>query len=184
MELLDIVDKNGMPTGRTVDRSIAHKLGIRHRTAHLWIICRRDGEAHILLQKRSDIKDCHPGCYDISSAGHIPAGMDYIPSAIRELKEELGIDASPNELIYLGVKEDSFDMVFHDKPFRDEHISRIFLLERDLPESAFILQEEEVSEVRWMPLKDCITAVEQNSIPNCIAIDVLYMIRDWCEKNL
>lgn len=41
-------------------------------------------------------------CYDISSAGHIPDGVDFIPSAIRELNEELGVSASPHELIFCG----------------------------------------------------------------------------------
>ena len=88
MELLDIVDEKGNPTGETVPREVAHREGIRHRTAHVWIFRRRGGVVQILLQKRSDNKDSDPGCYDISSAGHIPAGSDYIPSAVRELKEE------------------------------------------------------------------------------------------------
>ena len=92
MELLDIVDEKGNPTGETVPREVAHREGIRHRTAHVWIFRRRGGVVQILLQKRSDNKDSDPGCYDISSAGHIPAGRDYIPSAVRELKEELGVD--------------------------------------------------------------------------------------------
>ena len=35
MELLDIVDENGIPTGETVERSIAHAKGIRHRTSNV-----------------------------------------------------------------------------------------------------------------------------------------------------
>jgi 8-oxo-dGTP pyrophosphatase MutT (NUDIX family) len=31
---------------------------------------------------------------DVSSAGHIPVGIDFVESAIRELKEELGVSAS------------------------------------------------------------------------------------------
>ena len=44
MEILDIVDDNGIPTGKTVDRVTAHRKGIQHRTAHLWIARRRDGQ--------------------------------------------------------------------------------------------------------------------------------------------
>ena len=53
MERLDIVDENGEPTGDTVERSRAHREGIRHRTAHVWLVRIRDGRAQILLQKRS-----------------------------------------------------------------------------------------------------------------------------------
>ena len=72
MELLDIVDENGIPTGAVIDRETAHREGIRHRTAHLWLLRRREGQVQVLLQKRSMEKDSYPGCYDISSAGHIP----------------------------------------------------------------------------------------------------------------
>ncbi len=100
MEWLDIVDENGNPTGETVSRGEAHLKGIPHRTSHVWIVRMRDGKLQILLQKRSDDKDSYPGCYDISSAGHIPAGVDFIPSSVRELEEELlmvkrGAEAQP-----------------------------------------------------------------------------------------
>lgn len=53
MELLDIVDENGIPTGKTIERKIAHSEGIRHRTAHVWIIRKTDNGAEVLLQKRA-----------------------------------------------------------------------------------------------------------------------------------
>ena len=52
MELLDIVDENGIPTGAVIDRETAHREGIRHRTAHLWLLRRREGQVQVLLQKR------------------------------------------------------------------------------------------------------------------------------------
>ena len=95
MEYLDIVDERGNPTGETVSREEAHKNGILHRTAHVWVIRNADGRTEVLLQKRSDEKDSFPGMYDTSSAGHIPAGEEPLPSALRELSEELSINAAP-----------------------------------------------------------------------------------------
>ena len=77
MELIDIVDEIGIPTGETIDRTVAHRTGVRHRTTHIWIVRKREGRIQILLQKRAKYKDSFPGCYDISSAGHIPAGDSY-----------------------------------------------------------------------------------------------------------
>ena len=37
MEYFDVCDKNGLPTGEVIEREEAHRLGIRHRTAHVWI---------------------------------------------------------------------------------------------------------------------------------------------------
>ena len=104
-EILDVVDRDGNPTGETVDREKAHREGILHRTAHVWLVRKsrtKPGCFEILLQKRSLDKDSFPGCYDVSSAGHIPAGVDWIPSALRELWEELGVVARPGDLHFVG----------------------------------------------------------------------------------
>ena len=53
MELIDIVDENGIPTGETIDRTDAHRTGTRHRTTHIWIVRRREDKVQILLQKRA-----------------------------------------------------------------------------------------------------------------------------------
>jgi len=43
-------------------------------------------------------KDSFPCRYDTSSAGHIQAGDEPLESAVRELSEELGIQANPDDL--------------------------------------------------------------------------------------
>ena len=94
-EIFDIVDENGQPTGETVTRSKAHAEGIRHRTAHIWVVPENGDKTEVLLQKRAMNKDSFPGRYDTSSAGHIQAGDEPLESAVRELSEELGIQADP-----------------------------------------------------------------------------------------
>ena len=148
-EFLDVVDERGLPTGEVVSREEAHRCGIRHRTAHVWIVRIRDGRLQILLQKRSDEKDSYPGCYDISSAGHIPAGVDFVESALRELREELGVQASPEELELCGQRQIRFEELFHGAMFRDNQVSNIYLLWLDRDEEAFVIQKEELSCVKW-----------------------------------
>ena len=177
LELLDVVDENGTPTGEVVPRETAHAEGIRHRTSHVWLVRYRGGRSQILLQKRCENKDSWPGCYDISSAGHIPAGMDFIPSAIRELREELGVEAAPEELLLCGNRHICSDSEFHGHPFRDRQYSRVFALRRDLEEGDFVLQKEEIDAVRWMDLEECIQAVKQNTIPHCIYPEELEMVK-------
>jgi isopentenyldiphosphate isomerase len=178
MEYLDIVDEQGNPTGQTVERSVAHAQGIRHRTAHVWLLRRRDGVTEVLLQKRSDNKDSYPGCYDISSAGHIPAGVDFIPSALRELGEELGVTATEEELHLCGERRFFVDTAFHGRPFRDRQVSRIYCLWWE-GEDRFTLQASEVSAVKWMPLEDCCRGVEQNTFHHAIVLEEILMVRDW-----
>ncbi len=176
MEYLDIVDENGEPTGKTVEREYAHANGIRHRTSHVWILRERNGHIQILLQKRSENKDSYPGDYDISSAGHIPAGSGYIESALRELKEELGVETHAERLIYCGQRRFTFNDVFHGKDFHDNQVSNVYVLWLDRDENEFRIQKEEISEVKWFNLTDFRKDAEMNRIPNCIFIEELDMI--------
>ena len=89
MEYIDIFDENNNPTGQIKEKGKAHEEGDFHRTAHVWII---NDKNELLLQKRSANKKSHPNCWDISGAGHIKAGESVIDGAIRELKEELGVE--------------------------------------------------------------------------------------------
>ena len=176
MEYFDVVDDMGNPTGVTVERERAHAEGVPHRTAHVWIVRRKTDKVQILLQKRCENKYSFPGCYDISSAGQIPAGGEYMDSAIRELEEERGVDIRPEALVYCGVKNIVFDSVFHDKEFHDKQISKVFMLWLDMEEDEFSIQKEEIDEVRWMDFQECKIAVKENTIPNCILLDELEML--------
>ena len=176
MEILDVVDENGVPTGKTAERCTAHQKGIRHRTSHVWIVRKKQGRLQVLLQKRSDDKDSYPGCYDISSAGHIPAGVDFIPSALRELREELGVEVSAGELIPCGQRHFEFQQYFHGREFIDNQVSNVYALILDRDESGFRLQKEEVSEVKWFDLGECLDKVRRDEIQNCIFPEELEMV--------
>ncbi len=176
MELLDIVDENGIPTGETVEREVAHRNGVPHRTSHVWIVRKKAERIEILLQKRCANKDSFPGCYDISSAGHIPTGMGFVDSALRELKEELGVDAIPEELIDCGTKHLIIKTQFREMPYEDNQISKVFLLWKDMEIREFVVQKEEIDSVVWIEFKACKEAVMKKEIPNCIDIEELEML--------
>lgn len=179
MEILDVVDRNGNPTGDTVERTKAHAEGIPHRTAHLWLLRKRDGKTQILLQKRCVQKAEFPSCYDISSAGHIPAGVDFRASAVRELSEELGISAKESDLILCGHRTIVTDTIFHGKPFHDRQYSQVFAMWFDGDETVFSLQESEVESVLWMDFAECVEAVRTNAIQHCIAMEELNILATY-----
>ena len=56
------------------------------------------------------------------SAGHIPAGDNYGQSAVRELKEELGIVVRESELIDCGNRRFHFEEIFHGRLFKDNQV--------------------------------------------------------------
>ncbi len=170
-ELLDVVDENGEPTGETVGREVAHRDGVRHRTAHVWLVrLGMLGQMQVLVQKRAADKDSFPGCWDVSSAGHVPAGQDWTTSALRELKEELGVEARPEDLQWLGVHPVEHDGVFHGKPFHNRQVSAVFVLRCDKRADEFAVQKSEIESVEWTDLDDCIEVVRKKALPNCISL--------------
>ena len=176
-EILDIVDEQGHPTGRTALRTDIHAQGLLHRTSHLWLVRRREGRVEILLQHRSPQKEAYPDCYDISSAGHIPAGCGFEESAIRELHEELGIEASEDELILCGRRRFVYRERHSGRPYIDNQISNVYILWRDVPPEQMTLQEEEVDGVCWMAFDDMVRAVAGNTIRHCIAQDEIAILQ-------
>ena len=110
-------------------------------------------------KKRSLNKDSYPGCYDISSAGHIIAGSDFETSALRELKEELGVEATIGQLHYIGTSySDSFH-IFHKQPFHNVQVSHVYVLWYD---GEMTLQKEEIESVKWLSFEECQRVVFEN----------------------
>lgn len=86
-ELFDVVDEADRVIA-TATRADVHRRGLRHRSAHILVF---DADGRLYLQRRSFSKECSPGLWDTSAAGHLSAGEDYAAAARRELAEELGL---------------------------------------------------------------------------------------------
>ena len=178
-EIFDIVDENGVPTGETIERSIAHEKGIRHATSHVWIMRYHQGKLQILLQKRSMIKDSYPGQYDTSSAGHITAGDDPAHSALRELSEELGIDIRPEELKPIGHFEMYYRKMFHGNWFFDNEYCHVFLVDKEIDVSDLTLQEEEVERVDYFDMDELYKGLHEDDERFCVPIDGVNVLRRY-----
>ena len=181
LELFDERNPDGTCTGRVKERGVAHREGALHATVHTWIVRPNEGSGYdVLLQKRSETKDSNPGCYDISSAGHVESGYDYPESAVRELEEELGIRACPEQLREVGTRRCGFEDEFYGQPFKDDELSRIYLYEEPVDIERLSLQEDEVSEVTWMDYAECREMILDESLkeffPHCIYAEEFNMI--------
>ncbi len=181
MEYFDIVDENGLPTGKTVSREEAHQKGIPHRTSHVWIVRPSNTGYDILLQKRSEEKDSFPGMFDTSSAGHIPAGDEPLPSAIRELEEELGIRAEPEQLCFAGTFRLRYEKEFHGRMFRDNEFANVYVYDGAIGELK--LQESEVSEVRWFDLNEVWDEIQTDRERFCVPKPGLAVLRDYLKER-
>ncbi len=89
-EIFDVVDAADRVVGQA-SRSEVHARGLRHRAAHVLVF---DQAGRVYVQRRALTKDCSPGLWDTSAAGHLDRGEDYPAAARRELSEELGVTTS------------------------------------------------------------------------------------------
>ena len=183
MEYLDIVSEDGNPTGETVDRDTAHREGILHRTAHVWVVRKGNDGYEILLQKRSMNKDSFPGLYDTSSAGHIPAGAEFVESAIRELSEELGIDATPGQLNYAGMFRIQYEKVFHERMFKDNEVTKVYVYMEPVEIDGLTLQESEVEEVRWFNLDEVAEEIKTSRKRFCVPTEGLCILMRYLSER-
>lgn len=184
MELLDVLGEDGEPSGLVRERTMVHLRGDYHRTSHVWIVRKgASGSYELLLQKRSSMKDAYAGCCDISSAGHIPAGMDYLDSAVRELREELGIQAMPSELTYIGFHDGRHSERFNGRVFNDHEKSAVYLYRKPVDETRLTLQKSEVESVRWMEIHEVLKAAKDKAPGFCLFEDEIEMLIHYLEAG-
>ena len=100
-ERLTVVDQNNEVL-ESLDRRTIHRENLYHRATHIFIF-NRLGE--LFLQKRSHRKDNFPSLWDSSAAGHVDAGEGYLECAIREVREEIGLDCSLSKIGFVPASE-------------------------------------------------------------------------------
>jgi isopentenyl-diphosphate Delta-isomerase len=121
-ERFDVVNEADEVMGQK-PRSEVHRLSLKHRAVHV-LVFNRQGQ--LFLQKRSMLKDCFPGAWDSSASGHLDVGESYDACAVRETREELGLELTevPERLFKLAASaETGWEFVWvyrcHDEgPFR------------------------------------------------------------------
>lgn len=135
-EKWDIVDKNGIPTGKTTTRGrVLLKPGEYHLVVHIWVV---SDDGRYLIQRRSDDKKLMPGEW-AATGGAAIAGEDSFTAAKRELFEELGI------IMEKASAKKAFRMIR-----RRNSILDVWITESNTPASELSLQESEVADARWV----------------------------------
>ncbi len=109
---------------------------------------------------------------DISSAGHLSAGDDSLTGAIRELKEELNIDVSKDDLQLIKTlkRSSKYTDTFINNEFND-----LYILRTDKGIEDMEYQEEEISEIMFIPYKKFKRMVE-NKQPDLLRHDKEFKI--------
>lgn len=134
MELFDLYDVNRKPLGITMERGGVQPQGTYRLVVH---ICIFSTDGLMLCQKRASSKKVYPNMWDLSCGGCVDTGETSVQGAIRETKEELGIDLPFDVAPALTVH---FNYGFDD----------IYCATMDVDERSLALQAEEVAEVKWL----------------------------------
>ena len=146
MEAFDIYDINRIRTGRTAVRGDALEDGEFRLVVH---VCIFNPEGKLLIQKRQSTKNTWADLWDVSVGGGALAGETSQEAAERETLEEIGLP------IHLkGVRPRmtvNFRWGFND----------VYIIQKDVRLEELVLQEDEVSAVRWASEEEILRMMEQ-----------------------
>ncbi len=149
IELIDVITPDGVPTGVRKPKPEIHRDGDWHRAIHVWIVT---PDKRILLQRRSMQKENNPGLWDVSAAGHVSAGEDPLDSALREVREELGLTLRPEELRHIATLPAS--CVLNGGTYFDNELHEIFIVRRAVDPGLLVLQKEEVDDAALVTIDE------------------------------
>jgi 8-oxo-dGTP pyrophosphatase MutT (NUDIX family) len=127
-EMVAVVDRDDNVVD-AVPRAVMRARGLIHRATYILVF---SSKGELFVQERTMTKDIFPGYYDLCTGGVVLAGEGYEPSARRELKEEIGVEAGALTFLFGFYGEYAGQKVW----------GRAFSATSDGP---FTLQAEEVS---------------------------------------
>ncbi len=133
MEVVDKLNKRKEPLNKKTDRY--EKIdGEYCQYVH---VCIMNDKNEFLIQKRSPYKKIYPNMW-AQTGGAVDSGETSLQGALREVKEELGIDLDKNNMEFIL----SFKR-YHS--FVD-----VWLAKQNVDLKDVVMQKEEVSEVKWV----------------------------------
>ena len=132
MEIVDKFDNKRRPLHKTSERH--DKVNGEYRqSVHTWI---QNSKGEFLIQKRTPNKKFFPNMWS-QTGGGVDTGETSLQAALRECKEELGIDINPNNMELILSFKRKYDFV------------DVWLVKQDIDISELVLQEDEVADVKW-----------------------------------
>lgn len=148
MEYLDLYDIEGNLTGESILRTKDKSNVPDGKYVKLVLIFIQNSENKFLFQRTSEVKD-H---VIATTGGHVQTGQTSKEAIINEVSEELGIDITNENYIYVC------------SYFRRKAIIDVYYLKKDLDINKLVLQEEEVESVSWLSIDEIDKLIEQGEV--------------------
>jgi len=101
-ELFPLVNEEGHVIGKATRGECHNGSHLLHPVVHLHVF---NSRGEVYLQKRPEWKDIQPGKWDTAVGGHIDYGETPEKALLREVREELGIEAFTPERVGMYVFE-------------------------------------------------------------------------------
>ncbi len=134
MEYWDVYDEHLTPLGRVHRRGDPMEEGAYHLGVDVWVV---NAKNEILLTLRAPDKDTLPDEWE-NTCGSVLAGESAIEGAMRELREETGILAGPEDLHAFFYRKTGHVLLF------------TYLLRRDVPLSSLVFQPGETVDAMYV----------------------------------
>ena len=159
-ELVDVFDENGVRTQETLSKEEAIKEGKLIKAFQIWIL---NNENEVLMQRRCGGETQDAGMLDLCS-GHVRSREIERHAVVREIIEELGEKAIRKNEFPNIQKVGTARMDFRKYGRKGNYIVPWYYLKlnRQIPETDFELEEEEVSSVEWIPYEEVKQIIREN----------------------
>ena len=153
MELVDKFNNKRVPLNKLSERSEKIE-GEYRQSVHTWIM---NDKQEFLIQKRTPNKKFFPNMWS-QTGGGVNSGENSLQAAIRECNEELGINIDLNKMELVLSFKRKYDFV------------DVWLVRQNFNIEDLVLQEDEVSDVKWVSLKELRGMMEKHELASSIDI--------------
>lgn len=141
MELWDLYTEDRIPTGKSHVRGEELPENLFHLVVHVWI---KNSEGKYLISQRAADRPTCPLMWE-TVGGSVLKGENSLQGALREVKEEVGIDLSPDSgrLIFSKVRKASGRRIFND-------ILDVWRFDYDGEAHLDSAETKEVAQTKWL----------------------------------
>ncbi|MCH5160161.1 MAG: NUDIX domain-containing protein [Clostridiales bacterium] len=151
-EYWDIYDKDRVFQHRTIRRGEPFKEGEYYVCCEVWL---QNSKGEMLITQRHPKKKAG-GLWEFIGGG-VLAGETTVQAAVREVKEEIGLVLSKNDLKLLHVYQNG------------NYFMDIYIVNKDVNTGSLVLGENETVDAKWVSREELRLMIEKQKVVHSVA---------------